>query len=202
MYFGTRIHKGFFASNIIKKMPPLDEQVLLRKARLLDDESLSEIYDRYSSKLFIYAFRFLGDAQLAEECVADTFTAFLQAINRGGGPNSHLQAYLFRTVHNWIADYYRQKPGNEQELSEDHPDGQFPSLEGQAEKDGYRRLIWKAMVQLTPDQGAVIMLKFVDEYTNEEIAGMMGKPIGAVKSLQHRAISSLRRILKKAGWNA
>ena len=52
-----------------------------------------------------------------------------------------------------------------------------------------------ALALLTPDQRQVIMLKYLEEWENEDIARALNKPVGAVKSLQHRAIESLRRLL-------
>jgi RNA polymerase sigma-70 factor (ECF subfamily) len=52
-----------------------------------------------------------------------------------------------------------------------------------------------ALTLLTPEQRQVIMLKFLEDFSNDEIAEALDKPIGAVKSLQHRALASLRRLL-------
>jgi RNA polymerase sigma-70 factor (ECF subfamily) len=52
-----------------------------------------------------------------------------------------------------------------------------------------------ALALLTPDQRQVIMLKYLEDWENEEIAQALNKPVGAIKSLQHRAIESLRRLL-------
>jgi RNA polymerase sigma-70 factor (ECF subfamily) len=51
--------------------------------------------------------------------------------------------------------------------------------------------------QLTAEQRQVILLKFVEEWKNEEIALALEKPIGAVKALQHRALRSLRRLYEE-----
>jgi RNA polymerase sigma-70 factor (ECF subfamily) len=51
--------------------------------------------------------------------------------------------------------------------------------------------------QLTPDQRQVILLKFVEEWKNDEIARALQKPIGAIKALQHRALNSLRKLVKE-----
>jgi RNA polymerase sigma-70 factor (ECF subfamily) len=52
-----------------------------------------------------------------------------------------------------------------------------------------------ALLSLTPDQRQVIMLKFLEGWQNPEIARALNKPVGAVKSLQHRGLAALRRIL-------
>jgi RNA polymerase sigma-70 factor (ECF subfamily) len=54
-----------------------------------------------------------------------------------------------------------------------------------------------ALALLTPDQRQVITLKYLEEWENEDIARALNKPVGAVKSLQHRAIESLRRLLRR-----
>jgi RNA polymerase sigma-70 factor (ECF subfamily) len=54
-----------------------------------------------------------------------------------------------------------------------------------------RRALWL----LTTEQQQVILLKYFEGWTNEEVAAALDKPVGAVKSLQHRALDSLRRTL-------
>jgi len=53
--------------------------------------------------------------------------------------------------------------------------------------------------QLTPELGQVVLLKFVEGMSNTEIADVMGKTEGAIKSLQHRALDALRRVLTEQG---
>ena len=55
----------------------------------------------------------------------------------------------------------------------------------------------KAILQLTPDQQQVITLKYLQGMNNEEVAQALHKPVGAVKSLQHRALARLEKILSK-----
>lgn len=165
----------------------LSDTELISRARQFDRQTLAQIYDLYSPRLYRYAMRLLGDQNLAEDCVAETFSRFLQALRACKGPDNFLQAYLFRTAHNWIADQYRRQPIPTIELDEQHPDGNA----NPEEEAGLR----KALRHLTPDQQQVIALKFFEEWENEEIAYAMRKPVGAVKSLQHRALASLQRIL-------
>lgn len=54
---------------------------------------------------------------------------------------------------------------------------------------------WQAIRRLTPDQRAVIVLRFYDDQSLEQIADLLDKPIGTVKSLQHRALARLKEVL-------
>ncbi len=176
-------------------MKTVDGRDLLQRAQQFEEQALAEIYDRWSPALYRYALRLLGEADLAEECVAETFSRFLEALRQGSGPQDYLQAYLYRIAHNWITDHYRRSSPMllplDAELNEDvdHEPSHLVALEME------HRQVRAALSYLTPDQRQVIMLKYVEEWDNEEIAAALNKPIGAVKSLQHRALESLRRIL-------
>jgi RNA polymerase sigma-70 factor (ECF subfamily) len=168
---------------------------LLQRARLFEHQALAQIYDTYSPGLYRYAIRRLGDQNLAEDCVADTFTRFLQALRTSRGPQDFLQAYLYRVAHNWISDYYRRGPASVEELTDQHPDGQV-DLEVDTFIHQRQERLRAALHQLTPDQQQVISLKYLEGWDNDEIARSMKKPVGAVKSLQHRALAALQRFLK------
>lgn len=168
---------------------------LLQQARAFDQEALAKIYDLYSDALYAYAYKHVGTAQIAEDLVAETFRRFLSALERGGGPQDHLRAYLYRITHNLITDLYRREPPPAQELDEDRlvEDSPGPSgvLDEQQESDRVRG----ALRLLTPDQRQVLTLKYLEGWTLNEIAQTMDKSLGAVKALQHRGVAALQRIL-------
>ena len=174
----------------------ISDQELLRRARRFDSEALGMIYDRYSTPLYRYAVRLLGNPDSAEECVAEVFSRLLQALHRGTGPRDHLQAYLYRVAHNWITDQWRRQPPPAIELptalSDHHHPDPLNAIGDPYDQERVRR----ALAYLTPDQRQVIVLKYIEEWENEQVAAALGKPVGAVKSLQHRALTMLRRVLK------
>jgi RNA polymerase sigma-70 factor (ECF subfamily) len=187
----------YFAREASQKMK-IDssaEKELLQAAQRFDQSALGQIYDLYSPELYRYAARFLGDPCVAEDCVAETFSRFLKATRARRGPKEFLRAYLYRIAHNWIADHYRRAP-DIVELKETQPgNGDSP------EQEAYLRIrqaqMRKAIQGLTPDQQQVIALKYLQDWNNEEIAHGLHKPVGAVKSLQHRALASLKKVLEK-----
>jgi RNA polymerase sigma-70 factor (ECF subfamily) len=170
------------------------DEELLPLARRFDPRALASIYDRYSNDLYRYAMRLLNDPEQAEDCVSEVYSRLLQAFRQGGGPNEHLKPYLYRSAHNWAIDHYRRQPvvplDTEAELFDPNPG---PSQ--QAEQNMDRQLLRSALKLLTPDQRQVILLRYVEGWDLEEVAASLQKPVGAVKSLQHRAIASLQRIL-------
>ena len=167
----------------------------LRLARQFDQHTLAEIYDSYSPGLYRYAMRHLGDPDQAEECVAETFSRFLNALHGGGGPQDHIQAYLYRIAHNWITDQYRRQPPIAEDVNQDllsTPNGNPQQI---GEQNIEQERVRQALMELTPDQRQVIVMKYLEGWSNQEVARIVGKPVGAVKSLQHRAINALQRIL-------
>ncbi|NMB67222.1 MAG: sigma-70 family RNA polymerase sigma factor [Chloroflexi bacterium] len=172
----------------------MDESRLLQGARAFDPGCLAELYDRYSPEIYAYAWRLLGDVHLAEDCTAETFTRLLSALRSGGGPSDHLRAYLYRTAHNIATDHYRRHPPAD--LSEDLSSADPPpeALAGLAQR---QRQMRAALLRLTPEQRQVILLRFYQELDPAETAAALGRPTGAVKSLQHRALAALRRLLNQ-----
>lgn len=170
-----------------------EEQDLLQRASRLETKALTEIYDTYSLGMYRYAARLLGDSNLAEDCVAEAFARFLDALQKRKGPRDHLQAYLYRIAHNWIADTFRNQR-IQVELDETLPGEDRP--EEEAAKRIRQRELRNALHDLTPDQQQVIALKYLEEWNNEEIAQALNKPLGAVKSIQHRALKSLQRFME------
>ena len=171
------------------------EKELLQAALRFDQSALGQIYDLYSPGLYRYAARFLGDASVAEDCVADTFSRFLKAVRNGHGPKDFLKAYLHRIAHNWIVDYYRRTP-EVTELSETQP-GNEDLPEQEFDLHMRQARMRHAIMRLTSEQQQVIRLKYFENWKNEEIAQALHKPVGAVKALQHRALASLKKILEK-----
>jgi RNA polymerase sigma-70 factor (ECF subfamily) len=169
--------------------------IVLSDTKPLDKEAIVDLYDRHSSGIFRYAYRLLGNHDLAEECVAETFSRFLQAVKAGRGPSENAQAYLYRMAHNWATDQYRRQPqpNLEMDLDEhaDHSSNPSTLVHLSLERERVR----KALQQLPYEQQRVIELRFLDDLPHEDVARSMGKTIEATRALQYRALTALRQML-------
>jgi RNA polymerase sigma-70 factor (ECF subfamily) len=170
-----------------------DPENWLPGVRKLDPEALGAAYDALSPALFRYAYRLLGDTQVVEDVVAESFSRLLTAIRNGGGPHTYLRAYLYRVAHNLAMDHHRAAPALALEEDELHRLAVEPPQDEVRDGAAARQALWR----LTEDQRQVIVLKFYQGLSNEEVAAALDKPVGAVKSLQHRALEALRRILAR-----
>lgn len=179
---------------MVNGMKNISDDDLLQQARRFNTPALTLIYDRYNNGLYYYALRLLGDPALAEDCVAEIFRRFLQLLRNGGGPTENLKGYLFRSVHNWITDHYRQHPLPWLELDSEIPNPNDNPGE-EAEKNIAAQHVRTALLTLTPDQRQVISLRYLEGWDFADIANSLNKPVGAIKSLQHRALASLQKLL-------
>ena len=182
-------------SRVINNELTVNETEMIRRARRLEGQVLAEIYDTHNEAIYRYALRLLGDVSLAEDCVSETFTRFLRALNKGKGPRNYLQAYLFRIAHNWITDFYRRGDPEINPVDDEIGLAAQDNPAQSAYENIQMHRTRTALQMLTPDQRAVISLKYLEGWSNAEVAALLGKPVGAVKSLQHRALAALKRIL-------
>jgi RNA polymerase sigma-70 factor (ECF subfamily) len=175
---------------------PSQESAWLDAAQRYDRKALAAIFEAYSEELYRYAFRLVADVARAEDLMSETFSRFLRALELGGGPKTHLRAYLYRTTHNLAMDHLRrvQKETNDDSI-EQQTDLSARNPEQRAERKIDQEQAISMLRLLTEEQRQVIILKFFQGMDNEEVAATMQKTVGAVKALQHRALNSLRRAL-------
>jgi RNA polymerase sigma-70 factor (ECF subfamily) len=181
----------------------IPDSQLLELAREYDSQALAEIYDRYAESIYRYLYRYLGDAEQAEDLTSEVFMKLLQVLNTRSAPNKHLQGWLYRVARNLAMDWFRnQAKGTALPLDEhahlmEHSDpvmdGDVPSFV--VERRETRQRLRAAISQLTADQQQVIVLRFGEGLKIAEVSEVTGKSEGAVKILQHRAVKRLAKLL-------
>lgn len=160
-----------------------------------DEKALIAIHQRYYPVVYRYAQYRLSDQAHAEDIASEVFVRLIDAVRSGKGPRTTVRGWLMGTAANMINDHYRRHYAHTEEaLTEKiHSDGGNPDqLNERAERV---EAVRKALEKLTPEQQHVLALRFGSEFSLEETAELMGKNINAVKALQFRAISTLRRLI-------
>ncbi|MFQ6058725.1 MAG: sigma-70 family RNA polymerase sigma factor [Anaerolineae bacterium] len=179
-----------------------DDRELIGRAKEYDPAAFAQIYERYYQGIYNYVYYRVGDPSLAEDLVADVFLKVMEGIESFTFRGVPFSAWLYRIANNLVIDYFRRQPRQPELALEE---GQL-AVEGgpveALERSLTQEELARALRGLTEDQRQVIILKFVDGLSNTEVAQILGKTEGAIKSLQHRALASLSRILGEVGRDA
>ncbi|NIV29817.1 MAG: sigma-70 family RNA polymerase sigma factor [Anaerolineae bacterium] len=176
-----------------------DEGRLIQRAKKGDPSAFAELYDRYQPAIYRYIFYRVGDVATAEDLTGEVFVRLVEKIDRFAYRGRPLLAWLYTIARNLVMDYHRQA-GRSLPLSFDRRLAtEATDPEEAVERRLTQRRVAAAIARLTEGQRQVILLKFIEGLDNETTARTLGKSIGAVKALQHRALAALRRILERNG---
>jgi RNA polymerase sigma-70 factor (ECF subfamily) len=167
---------------------------LVERAQAGDRDALEELYLLHFDRIYSYLHMSVGNRHDAEDLTTLTFLKMLESIKRFRWQAVPFSAWLFRIAHNVAMDHFRASKRVQPEEEVPEPIG---SEQLSAEVEAMRSIGRQSMLQmiesLSPEQQQVLTLKFVFNFGNGEVASILGKTEGAVKSLQHRALASLQK---------
>lgn len=175
-------------------MPELEESEILIQASKGDREAFGYLYERYVERIFNYVFYRTGNSNDAEDITARVFYRALHHIHNYRDRGVPFSAWLYRIAHNLVANWHRDRSRKQEISLSEAPtirykgDAPEQSLLYTEEREKLMHLIHN----LSPDRQNLLILKFVDHLSNAEIGQILGRSEGAVKSLYHRTLLSLR----------
>jgi len=179
------------------------DRALVEEARR-DPASFDALYRRYLAQVYSYAYYELGDHHEAEDATERTFLAALANLDRfeerarpaDGDGASTFRVWLFQIARNVVAERRRQGRRRPEAPLEAAVTVAAPGdLEGDAAIHADAAEAWRAIDRLPGDRRRALILRFVDEMSTAEIAGVLGRSEGAVRVLIHRALRSVARDL-------
>jgi RNA polymerase sigma-70 factor (ECF subfamily) len=168
---------------------------LVARGQQGDREALEELYLIHFDRIYSYLHVSVGNRHDAEDLTTQTFLKMLEKIGSFRWQSAPFSAWLFRIAHNLAMDHFRagRRWQPTEDVPEPPPHDAEPSAEFEALRTIGRESMLKLIEHLSPEQQQVLTLKFVFNLTNEEVAAVLDKTHGAVKSLQHRALVSLQK---------
>ncbi len=167
--------------------------MLVQRAQA-DKAAFGAIYDRYLARIYSYVYYRTGNHHDAEDLTARVFMQALSHIDGYSQRGVPFSAWLFRIAHNLVANWHRdraRRPAVPLDAA-----GEVPSGSRELQRAEDRVEIRAALAALPPDRQSLIVMKYVDDLSNAEIAAVFGKTEGAVKALLHRTLRSLRSALQ------
>src|SRR5205085_5334040 len=180
-----------------REMKHLSDQELMRLVQASDSSPASEIYDRYSSRIYNFAYRFLKSSEAAEDATQEVFVKMLKHANQFHG-DAKLSTWLFSITANWCRDYLRKADNKAKEAEEvlyTLPASSEYAPDRNLERRQDQQRIQKARSALTPEQREAILLSRYQGLSYAEIAQISGCSEGAVKTRVFRAMETLKKAL-------
>jgi len=172
----------------------LSDNDALQKAAAGDQIAFGILYERYVTRIYNYIYYRTGQNNEAEDLTAKVFFKAYSHIGSYKNTGVPFSAWLYRLAHNLVANWHRDNSRSKVVPLEDEPQivhkGDLP--ETAVIKDQDSDSLMKVIRNLTSDRQQLLILKFVDNLSNAEIAIIMGRSEGAIKSLYHRTLSNLK----------
>ena len=157
-------------------------------------EAFSYLYEKNVTRIYNYVYYRIGSATDAEDLTSRVFYRAFGHINGYVAKGVPFSAWLYRIAHNLIANWHRDSLRRKEVPLEDHLDLPVHAAQPEKllEKNQETELLLKAIRRISADRQQLILLKFLEDLSNAEIAQIMGRSEGAIKSLYHRALLALR----------
>jgi len=176
---------------------PVNDAALVERAKA-DPNAFGLLYERYVDKIYSYIYYRTGNYHDAEDLTAKVFYQALNHLPRFVQRGLPFSSWLYRIAHNMVANWYRDRSRRrlvsfDQLGPGSHPRGDL--LLQQVAKDERRVALAAAIRCLPAERQELLILKFVEQLPNAQIGQIMGRSEGAVKSLYHRTLLTLRQEL-------
>jgi RNA polymerase sigma-70 factor (ECF subfamily) len=173
----------------------VDVAQLVKRAQQGDREAVGQLYQAFSPAIYRYIIYRVRNSADAEDLTADVFIRMVQGLSSFQLTEAPFAAWLYRIAASRIADFYRENGRRfESELSDRLPDDFTPPEDHVVQQQSFER-VRAALAQLSEEQQTILILRFVERRSHEDVAALLGKSITAVKSAQHRALIRLTEFL-------
>jgi RNA polymerase sigma-70 factor (ECF subfamily) len=171
-----------------------DAELVIR-AKAGDQGAFSQIYERYAPAIYRYIYFRVREVELAEDLQAEVFLRMIEGLQRYEDRGWPISAWLYRIARDRTIDIMRRRR-NRHHVSLDIWEGACDGPEHQVSAQLEHEELRACIKDLTSEQRQVIIMRFIDELSVQEVAQRLGRSEGAVKALQHRGIQSLARHLR------
>lgn len=176
-----------------------EEEGLIARAARGDRDAFGRLYQRYFPRVYRHIRHLNSEPELAEDLAAQTFLNALQAIDRFELRGVPFLAWLLRIATNLTINHLKGERANGSAPLPPTLEAQdidaSPEESCQTKVDGER--LWQLVRRLRRDQRQVIVMRFLDGLSYQDIAQVLGKSPGAVRVIQYRALANLRRLARE-----
>lgn len=177
-----------------------DQENIIARARRGDADAFEQLVVAYRDQVFRLALRMCGNEADADEVAQEAFLSAWKALPNFRG-DSRFSTWLYQLTSHAAIDLMRRKKRQiaAEDITEVSAPDPAPGPQQQAEQSETRQAVRDAMAQLSPEYRQIVVLRFLQELSYEEIGAVLKLPPGTVKSRLNRAKAQLKDILSKSG---
>ncbi|MEA2008041.1 MAG: RNA polymerase sigma factor [Chloroflexota bacterium] len=169
------------------------EKLLIQRAKKGDPAAFAEIYDRCQPPIYRYISYRVNNPLDVDDLTSDVFVRLVEQIDRFTYRGKPILAWLYTIARNLVIDYYRRVGREKQSPLDEQLAANTGAVEEYVDTALDLQRLNGMLQHLTEAQQNVIIFKFIEGYSNAQVAQLMGKTVGSIKSLQHRGLAALRR---------
>ena len=188
-------------------MNPTDAR-LVEQALAGSQDAYRLLLERHSRPVFNLVARMVREDGVAEELAQDAFVKAFAAL-RTFDPAYKFSNWILRIAHNVAIDYLRKSrlpvvsiddDASGRDMADVLADSREPSAFDRAVQRDLRDDLEAALARLRPEFRRLVVMRYLEDLSYEDIAEVVGLPLGTVKSHLHRARAALGRLLSDSGW--
>ena len=183
---------------------------LVASARAGSQDAFRELLRRYERPVYALVVRMVHDPSLAEDLAQEVFLKAFRSL-AGFDPQRKFASWLFKIAHNTTIDQLRRRAVETEPLETGGDDDRLDPLatvadpraatpEAERQRTELGRALERAVAGLRPEYREAVLLRFQEGLAYEEIAEVLGVPLGTVKTHLHRARRELAERLRGMGW--
>lgn len=198
-----RARRGMSAVWRAELVATLPDDVLIERTLRGDEDSFEEVLRRYNRPIYSFIFNYVGDYDIAQDALQEAFVRAYRNL-RKYQLGTNFSAWLHKVALNASKDCLKKRYRNQ--TMEAHESEEFdplallrdngPSPEELLEKRELQRVVQGALSSLSRSHREVILLYQFQGFSYEEIARLLGCPLGTVKSRIHYAMRKLEELLR------
>ncbi len=162
----------------------------------LKEEQFLKLYDEYANAVFRHCYFRVSDREKAKDLMQETFKRVWQHLNNGGQLDS-TKGFIFKIANNLIIDTYRKKKEDSLEALMD----EGLAIESNDHQEILNMLvgsdIMRVLEQLDEKYRDVIVMRYIDDLSPQEIALVVGETPNNISVRIHRALQKVRDLMKR-----
>lgn len=179
----------------INNIPQSNLIALINHAKDGHQAALTEIYETYFLRVYRFIYYRVSHKETAEDLTEEVFIKIFASITKLDKVEA-FEGWLFQISRNLVIDYYRKKKQNVPIEAVENTLEYETNLVDIVNLQFNQKILIKLLKELTEEQQIVIKMKFLEDLDNITIAEVLNKTEGAIRVIQHRAISKLKELFQ------